>query len=448
MRPAAFVVAAAAALAYVACARGGAGGASRAPRAFGSAMKAASPPRPSPCTDVPAGAHLQSLVDRAADGAALCLAPGNYAAPLTLTRPITVWGTHDSVVRSAGKGTTVSITGHDTALLGVTVSGSGHRYDLLDSAVHVDGAEDVRVEGVVVDRATFGVMVDRSRRVTVRDCDITGLDEITLGLRGDGIRFWETTDSVIDRNHVVHARDVVVWYSARNTVTRNVVERGRYGSHLMYSSDNVLEGNRYVADEVGIFVMYSRNVRIENNLIADGTGAAGMGIGVKESGNMIVERNRILHDTVGIYLDNTPLREGDTNLFEKNIVQLSEVAVTFHSSQRRNTFRGNAFRDNQTQVRIDGGGDALSVTWSENDFDDYAGYDMDGDGFGDVPYEPRSLSGALTDTYPEMAFFHGSPTLAMLELAGRVVPMYAPRKVLVDLRPSMHGPHAEASGEN
>lgn len=400
------------------------------------------PARPAPCIDVAAGSNLQGIVDRAADGAALCLADGLYAAPLALSRPITVWGTRGAVIRSGGEGTTVSITGHGQALLGVTISGSGHRYDLLDAAVHLDNAEDVRIEGVVVDRATFGIMADRSRRVTVRGCEVTGIDEVSFGLRGDGIRFWETTDSIIDKNHVTHARDVVVWYSARNSVTGNVVEQGRYGTHLMYSSNNVLEGNRYVADEVGIFVMYSRNVAIESNWIVDGTGAAAMGIGLKESGNLRVENNRILRDTVGLYLDNTPLHAGDTNVFEKNVIQLSGVAVTLHSSLRNNTFRGNAFLDNQAQVRVDGGGDALAVTWIENDFDDYAGYDMDGDGFGDIPHEPSSLSGELTDTYPEMSFFHGSPTLAMLEVAGRVVPMFAPRKILVDARPQMHGPRA------
>ena len=405
------------------------------------------PSRPSACMNVPNGANLQSIIDRTTDSAALCLAAGSYAGPLVLKRPITIWGTHDAVIRSNGEGTTVAITGHGVALLGVAIAGSGHRYDLLDAAVHVDGGEDVRVEGVLVDRATFGVMVDRSKRILVRGCDITGTDDVALGLRGDGIRFWETSDSTIEKNHVVHARDVVVWYSPRNRVAGNVVERGRYGTHLMYSSNTVVSDNRYLANEVGVFVMYSHDVRIANNWISDGSGAAGMGIGLKESGNLTVAQNRLIHDTVGLYLDSTPYRAGDTNVFAENVVQLSNVAVVFHSSQRNNTFHGNAFRDNQTPVRIDGGGDALEVTWLENDFDDYAGYDMDGDGFGDIPYEPRSLSGALTETYPELAFFHGSPTLAMLEVAGRVIPMFAPKKILVDPRPSMRGPNADRARE-
>jgi hypothetical protein len=64
-------------------------------------------------------------------------------------------------------------------------------------------------------------------------------------------------------------------------------------------------------------------------------------------------------------------------------------------------------------VRVDGGGDALGIEWDRNDWDDYRGYDLDGDGVGDVPYELRSLSNELRARYPDLAFFDGSPTVAL-----------------------------------
>ena len=45
---------------------------------------------------------------------------------------------------------------------------------------------------------------------------------------------------------------------------------------------------------------------------------------------------------------------------------------------------------------IEGGGDAADVAWSGNYFDDYAGYDLDRDGIGDVAYELRSFEDDLT----------------------------------------------------
>ena len=52
------------------------------------------------------------------------------------------------------------------------------------------------------------------------------------------------------------------------------------------------------------------------------------------------------------------------------------------------------------------------MAWEGNDFDDYAGYDLDRDGYGDLPYELRSLSGALVSQHPALAFFRGAPALA------------------------------------
>jgi nitrous oxidase accessory protein len=115
----------------------------------------------------------------------------------------------------------------------------------------------------------------------------------------------------------------------------------------------------------------------------------------------------------------------------------------FHGSQRRNDFVRNRFLDNGVQVRVEGRGHALGVDWSENEFDDYAGYDLDGDGYGDVPYELRSLSEQLTTRYPTLAFFRGSPVLTLVEVIGRVVPIFQPRTILVDPRPRAGAPAVE-----
>jgi nitrous oxidase accessory protein len=321
-------------------------------------------------------------------------------------------------------------------LLGVTVDGSGGRFDVLDAAVHLTG-EGGAVEGVQVRNALFGILVEKASHVTVRGNHVRGSYAKAIGMRGDAIRLWETTDSLISDNRVEGGRDVVVWYSSRNTVTGNEVRDGRYGTHFMYSHQNRVVGNRYTGNEVGIFVMYSRDLLIADNLMADSGGSAGMGLGLKESGNLTVRNSRFLHDTVGIYVDTSPLQVDDHDVFTHNEIRLSEVGVIFHSSEQRNTFQANAFRDNRLQVQVEGDGDALGVAWEGNDFDDYAGYDLDGDGFGDIPYELRSLSGELVSKHPTLAFFQGSPALALASAAGEVLPMFAPKLLVRDSRPRL-----------
>jgi nitrous oxidase accessory protein len=409
----------------------------------------AAPPRPASCAPLAPGASLQRAVDAAPEGGALCLAPGTYAGPLRITRPVTLWGEASSVVRSPGAGTTVQISGKGARVEGLTVSGSGRRYDNMDAGIAVDHGEDVSIEGVRVEGATYGVVVSESKRVAVRGCVVVGADRATpLGLRGDGIRLWEAHDARVEDNRVTDSRDVVVWYSTRAVVARNVVERGRYGAHLMYGNDAKVHDNVFRENEVGVFVMYSRNVELARNTMRDALGPAGMGVGVKESGNVRMEGNAVLRNTSGLYLDASPLHPDDENLFRRNRLRGNGTAVAFHASLRRNTFRDNDFAENETHVRVDGGGDAADVKWEHNAWDDYAGYDLDGDGTGDVPYAPRSLSGALTDRHPNLLFFRGSPTLALIELAGRVVPLFAPRTLLVDPRPAMELDTEEACHAN
>jgi nitrous oxidase accessory protein len=119
------------------------------------------------------------------------------------------------------------------------------------------------------------------------------------------------------------------------------------------------------------------------------------------------------------------------------VFRFGEAGVVFHSSEQRNAFRRNDFRDNQDPIRVEGRGDALGVEWRGNYFDDYAGYDLDGDGVGDVPYELRSLVSDLVSETPALAFFRGTPALALAEMVGRIVPILEPRRLLVDPAPRM-----------
>ncbi len=410
------------------CAPAASVGAQRPPRAV--------PQRPEVCTKVTPQQPLQPLLAAAQEGSALCLEAGVYTGPLQVPPRVTVWGARDAVIRSNGQGTTVKLAS-GSRLLGVTVDGAGARVDELDAAVKVEKAEDVEIEGVHVLRANFGILLEQVKRVTVRGNHVVGIGGSALGVRGDGIRLWETYDSVIEANLVEQSRDLVVWYSSRNVLKDNEVRNGRYGTHFMYSHRNRVEGCRYLGNEVGIFVMYSRDLVLERNTLLDSSGAAGMGLGMKESGNLTVRGNRVVHNTIGFFLDNSPLNVGDRNLFEGNEVRLGDVAVTFLSSTHDNHFKDNAFADNYLQVRVESGGDAMGIEWQGNAFDDYVGYDLDRDGFGDIPYELSDLSNVLESRSADLAFLRGTPALALVSVAGRVVPLFAPKPVLRDARPRM-----------
>ncbi len=390
------------------------------------------PARPPSCRTVTPHESLQAALDSGA--AALCLEPGRYRGQVRIERAVTVWGPRDAVL-GAPRGTIVMITGAGAALLGVTVDGTGGSFDALDAAVKVTG-RDIRVEGIAITNAVYGVLVEKSERVTVIGNHVRGDRESALGLRGDTIRLWETRDSLIANNLVEDGRDVVVWYANHNRLEGNRILRGRYGAHFMYSHDNTVIGNELRGGVVGVFAMYSRGLDVERNVITDAAGAAGMGIGIKESGNVRLSRNLLVHDAVGIYIDTSPLQLGDTLVIDHNVLRLDETAFVFHASGHRISIQHNDLADNQTQVRVDGGGTAIDVDWSGNYFDDYVGYDLDDDGVGDVPYQLHSVSGQLVGEHPNLALFRGTAALGLVDAAAHLDPLFEPQLVLSDPRPA------------
>jgi nitrous oxidase accessory protein len=208
----------------------------------------------------------------------------------------------------------------------------------------------------------------------------------------------------------------------------------------MYSHDNVCENSRYVGNEVGIFVMYSHDVVLRRNLIAEARGAAGIGIGLKESGNITVADSWLLDNTTGVYIDSAPLDPDHHNRYTNNVLRFSETAVSMHASQRRSEFTDNRFGDNGAVVKVGGQGDALGCTFAGNYYDTYRGYDLDGDGRGDVPFEFRRLSTQLEGRYPELALLHGAPAMMMVDVVGQVLPLFAPRRLLCDQEPRLTPP--------
>jgi nitrous oxidase accessory protein len=328
--------------------------------------------RPRDGVVVRAGADLQAALDAAPPGAVLALEPGSYAGPLVVRSRLTIWGPRDAVVRSNGQGTTIDVRADGAELAGFTVDGSGQRFDKTDAAVHVS-AVGARVRELSITHALFGIVAEQSRALEIAGNEIVGDAAAPLGLRGDGIRLWETRDSVVEGNVLHHCRDMVIWYSPGNRVTQNAVDGSRYAIHFMYSSDVAIEDNRYVDNIVGVFVMYSHDVALRRNVLAGNLAPDAMGVGAKESGNLVIEGNQIVGDRLGLYLDNSPYRVADVDTIRGNTFALCQVGVTFQSSETRSAFLDSAFRNNQAQVSVEGGGDALGVTWQGNYFDDYEG---------------------------------------------------------------------------
>ena len=382
-------------------------------------------------------AGLQKLLDDPQGPYAVHLAAGTYVGHVTITRPVRLTASPGTVLDGAGYGTVLTINGIGISVTGLELRNSGRHPVTEDACVKAAGSHNV-MQHLRTRGCLFGVAMEQCAQCTLAHSDIGGLpDEPMMGMRGDGIKAWESHGSTIEDNLIRDARDMVVWYSRKMKVLDNEVQGGRYGAHFMYAHDSVAKGNRLLGNVVGIFVMYSNRLRVEDNVMGGARGAAGVGIGFKESEDITLVGNRLVANSVGVYLDRTPRTPGRTLLFRGNTLALNGVGLRFHSSQEPVDFTDNRFLHNAVPLEVDGGGDALASHFQNNEWSDYAGYDLDEDGVGDVPFEIKQLSHAWTDANPVLRLFQGTAALWLVDAMATAMPVFASKLLLHEEHPRM-----------
>ncbi len=376
---------------------------------------------------------FQELVDATPEGGILAPAPGTYAGPVVVRRPMRIEGAGRVTIDGGGRGTVVQIEASGVALRGLRLTGSGANHDSVDAGVKIVGSRNV-VEGNVIENCLFGIDLAQSNGNRVSGNRIHS-KHLEMGVRGDAIRLWYSFGNEITDNDISDVRDFVVWYSEGNTISRNRITRSRYALHTMYAHKNHVEDNEYRDNMAGIFLMYSDGVEMRRNRIVGSQGATGIGIGLKETSDVTAEDNWIVYCAQGIYLDVSPYEPDTTNRFLRNQIAYNGVGVTLHSDWHDNVFEDNDFRGNFVQVAVRGGGSALRNTWSRNYWDDYEGFDRNGDGTGDTPYELRAYADRIWMEIPEASLFRSSPVLEVIDFLDRLAPFSNPTLILRDDAP-------------
>ena len=378
---------------------------------------------------------FQQLVDAALAGSVLKPPPGTYAGPVTINKPLIIDGDNQVTIDAGDKGTVLSLETSDATLRGIHLTGSGDSHDTDDSCIDVRGSRNT-IENLVIDNCLFGIDLKQADDNVVRGNKVRS-KPFDLGVRGDGIRLWYSKRNLIEANEVFDSRDMVAWYANENIFRNNVGRRSRYSIHFMFANDNVVEGNRFYDNAVGVYFMYTEGGVARNNVISHATGAAGMAIGFKESSGTVIENNEIIYCAVGIGSDLSPFQPDTTIEVRGNRFAYNGIAIAFNSETGGNRITDNVFEGNLTQVSY-GSGRAAGIErnfWLGNYWDDYQGFDRDGNGIGDRPHELLAYADQLWMEMPVARFFSNSPVMELLDFLERLAPFSTPNLLVRDEKP-------------
>jgi len=365
---------------------------------------------------------LPQALAAAARGDTLVLLPGRHAGPVRIDRPLVIRGTPGAVIAGDGTGSVVFVLSGGVTLEDLEVRGSGPRVLTVDSGIQVIRSANVVLRRVRLRDVLYGVYAERADSLLVEECDLAGrVPELKEDGEGNGIHLWYSRAPRLARNRERGFADgVYLSFVDGARVEGNLLERnGRYGLHTMYCQRNVLTANRFTRNTAGCAIMFSNGLRVTGNDIWRNRGARTYGLLLRDCSDGTFEDNRLVDNTIAVFLDGS-----NRNVFKTNLFEDDGWGLFVFASSASNTFASNSFVHCDYPV-------ALDMRYTTNRFDDGTNgnywsddrpYDLDGDGKGDAPYSPVSAFAFLSKQYPDLSVLARSPAVAALGVAERVLP--------------------------
>lgn len=385
--------------------------------------------------DTIAQATVSSLEERIAGarrGERIVLPAGTYRIDreVQVAVPLELVGEGMPVIEGTGSHGLLRVMADSVTIRGITFRNVATSYMEDRAAVRFDSVTACAVVDSRFEDTFFGVYLAGSNNCEIRGNTFrgTGGNETRSG---NAIHLWTTTGTTIADNDISGHRDGIYLEFARHVMVRhNKSSRNhRYGLHFMLSDSSDYVDNSFSSNSAGIAVMYTKHVTMRGNRFADHWGAGDYGLMLKGISDGILEDNTFSGNSTALFLEGANRLTLRDNTFERN-----GWAIRLLGNSEENRFSGNRFQGNSFDVATNS--KAQSNRFDGNAWDQYRGYDLNGDGIGDVPHPPVRLFSLLVQQDESSLILLRSLLVDLLEMAERVMPVLTPT-ALEDPHPVM-----------
>ena len=375
---------------------------------------------------------FSQAIAQAAPFDTLCVNSGNYqeTESIVIDKPLTLIACGDVRVEAGpGKGI-FEIRADSVTISGFHLKNVERSYMKDLAAIWVDYVEYFSIENNRITNSFFAIFCTKAKNGVIRNNHVTG-NAVHEHSSANAIHTWYCDKLEITGNTVEHHRDGIYLEFTDNSVINNNVSRHnlRYGLHFMFSNHDEYIGNRFTDNGAGVAVMFSSNISMRHNHFVENWGKASYGLLLKEIYDSDIRNNVFRKNTIGIFAEGSSRVEMKGNSFEKNGWALKMRGSSMDNEIVHNNFIGNSFH-----VATDAA--TSSNHYSKNYWDDYAGYDLNRDGIGDVPHRPVNLFSYLVTRIDESIILLRSSFIEVLNFAERVTPAVTPTN-LMDEQPLM-----------
>lgn len=374
---------------------------------------------------------LTEAIQLASDGDKIIIKPGIYReGPIIIDKSVEIIGEGYPEFDGEEKHEVIKVTADDVIIRGIKVTNVGVAFIHDNAGIRVEDARGCVIQDNIFVNNFFAILLAKAADCKIINNDIRAFGDLE-SYAGNGVHLWNSQDITIEDNYIDGHRDgIYLEFSKNATITGNTsVNSLRYGLHFMFSNDCVYRRNTFRNNSAGVAVMYTKRVIMTENLMENNWGPASFGLLLKDIDDSHIHNNIFYKNTLGIYADGSHRAKIENNEFIEN-----GWAVRIWASCSDNVFTRNNFINNTFDVATNS--TRHFNTFIENYWSNYDGYDLSGDGFGDVPYRPVRLFSYIVEQYPTSLILLRSQLILVLDIAERIIPTLTP-ETLVDERPLM-----------
>lgn len=384
------------------------------------------------------GESIAIVVQAARAGDTVEIERGDYIERIVIDKPLTLRGRDRPTISGGGSGDVIRVRSLDVVIEGIIVRDSGADLTAQNAGIYIEpGAHRAVVRDSDIVYALFGLWIEGVNDVVIERNLITGMRDVQSAQRGNGIQLYDTRRAQILDNRISFTRDGIYVDVSHDALFRgNRMHHLRYGTHYMNSYRNVWEHNESYLNRSGLALMEVRDQVVRHNVA---WGNQDHGIMLRTIQDSVVEHNVVARNGKGFFV-----YDAEYNTLRNNLVVGNRIGMHLWAGSYRNEVDGNDFIDNQEQLRYVASRDQAWGAREGNYWSNYAGFDRDGDGYGDLPYVANDVVDRLVWRLPYVKLMLHSPAVQALGLAARQFPLLRAPSV-TDARPRMRPSHPDWS---
>ncbi|MEE9438343.1 MAG: nitrous oxide reductase family maturation protein NosD [Saprospiraceae bacterium] len=365
------------------------------------------------------------------DGDEILVKAGVYQEQeINITKSIILRTDGEVIVDGENKGSVFNISADNVVIDGFVIKNVEQSYIKEYAAIHFYKSRNFTVSNNILENVFFGVLIEKSHDGKIFNNQISsfGKEESSSG---NGIHIWHSSRIEVHDNVVHNMRDGIYFeFVTKSKIFNNKSYNNlRYGLHFMFSNNDDYYNNTFSHNGAGVAVMFSKFITMTGNTFIDNWGASSYGLLLKEIYDAEIVNNKFQRNTTGITLEGSTRINYLENDFINNGWAVKVTGACYKNDFRHNNFIGNSFD-------LSYNGQINDNKFDSNYWSNYAGYDLDKDGIGDVPFRPVKLFSYIVNQTPETIVLLRSLFVDIINFSEKVSPVFTPDN-LIDPHPMM-----------